>query len=140
MKSTIVIFYRIYLLTSCSGTDVNVSETSSQEIGKNERQNLEFWNFWRCYGWQDSIYLMITVTLLEPEMVILLEVQGHIKSQLAVHQTYFELTYSSQSDIIGSCYGNLKEELYFDTLMWVMSASKTATAHAWNIENKTDAR
>jgi hypothetical protein len=35
--------------------------------------------------------------------------QGHIKSQLAGPETYFELTYSSQSDIIGSCYGNLKK-------------------------------
>lgn len=28
---------------------------------------------------------------------------------------YLELTYPQDSDIIGSCYGNLKEELYFKT-------------------------
>jgi hypothetical protein len=33
MKSTIVIFIAFIVLTSCSGTDVNVSETSSQEMG-----------------------------------------------------------------------------------------------------------
>jgi len=26
---------------------------------------------------------------------------------------YLELTYENDSEIIGSCYGNLKEELYF---------------------------
>jgi hypothetical protein len=35
-------------------------------------------------------------------------------------ETYFELTYSSQSDIIGSCYGNLKKKNFISTTFDVL--------------------
>jgi hypothetical protein len=40
-------------------------------------------------------------------------VSGSYTTQNNSDELYLELTYSKDTEIIGSCYGNLKEELYF---------------------------
>jgi hypothetical protein len=80
-------------------------------IDKNERQNLNF-ETRRCYGGRNLFILNDNSTLLslEPEMVIL----GTGTYKITIIPKLILNLLSSQSDIIGSCYGNL-EELYFDT-------------------------
>ncbi|SEA70254.1 hypothetical protein SAMN05443667_107159 [Flavobacterium gillisiae] len=120
MKSAIIIFIAFTLLTSCSGTDVDVSETSSQgkwELVKMSGRTLNSEASGAAMEWQE-FYLLNdngTFTKSRTRDGNTSKSAGTYKTTITSTETYFELTYSSQSDIIGSCYGNLKEELYYDT-------------------------
>lgn len=120
MKSTFLIFIAFALLISCSGTDVIESQPGSQgkwELVKMSGRTLNSETSGTDMEWQEFYLLNDNGTFTKSRTFASNTSQstGTYKTNTNGTENYIELTYSSQSDIIGSCYGNLKEELYYDT-------------------------
>jgi hypothetical protein len=120
MKSTFLIFIAFALLISCSGTDVIVTQAGCQgkwELVKMSGRTLNSETLGTEMEWQEFYLLNDNGTFSKSRTIASNTSQstGTYNTNTNGTESYIELTYSTQSDIIGSCYGNLKEELYFNT-------------------------
>lgn len=121
MKSLAIIVVFLTIFSSCT-KDTEEDTTTADYHGK--------WTLVKMSGsminsettgtameWQEY-YLFNndgTFTKSRTRNTIKTTVSGTYITQNNSDAMYLELTYPQDSDIIGSCYGNLKEELYFKT-------------------------
>lgn len=121
MKSLAIIVVFLTIFSSCT-KDTEENTTTADYHGK--------WTLVKMSGsminsettgtameWQEY-YLFNndgTFTKSRTRNTIKTTVSGTYITQNNSDVMYLELTYPQDSDIIGSCYGNLKEELYFKT-------------------------
>lgn len=121
MKSLAIIVVFLTIFSSCT-KDTEEDTTTADYHGK--------WTLVKMSGsminsettgtameWQEY-YLFNndgTFTKSRTRNTIKTTVSGTFITQNNSDVMYLELTYPQDSDIIGSCYGNLKEELYFKT-------------------------
>ena len=130
MKSLAIIVVFLSVFSSCT-EDSEESATAADYHGK--------WTLVKMSGsminsettgtamdWQES-YLFNndgTFTKSRTRNTVKTTVSGTYTTQNISDVLYLELTYPKESELIGSCYGNLKEELYF-------SAPTTTLSSTW---------
>jgi hypothetical protein len=122
MEKLCVLFILVLNLVSCSGDNTANSNTPiSNYYGK--------WKLVKMEGsipnsvtteaameWQE-LYVFntngtFTKTRIRDNNTV--SASGTFVLKTISNDTYFELTYPASNDIIGSCYGNLKEELFIN--------------------------
>jgi hypothetical protein len=121
MKSLAIIVVFLTVFSSCT-KDSEETKTTADYHGK--------WTLVKMSGsminsvtigtamdWQESYSFNNdgTFTKSRTQNTVKTTVSGSYTTQNNSDGLYLELTYSKDSEIIGSCYGNLKEELYFST-------------------------
>lgn len=119
MKYFSLLFLLVGLLTSCSKDEDDTLKPEMSLYGK--------WTLVKITGSMPSYELTEssldryesynfnedgTFTKIRVKDNVSTNASGTFLAKVNDGVTYLELTYTSESDLIGSCYGNLKEELY----------------------------
>jgi len=128
MKKTVILFISIFIFSSCSKDN---DDTTEDYHGKwilvkmsGSIQNSETTG--SAMEWQE-FYLFnndATFTKSRTRNTVTTTASGTYITQNGSDGLYLELTYSKDSEIIGSCYRNQKEALYF--------RSNTILSNTWN--------
>lgn len=121
MKNLAIIIIFICVFSSCT-KDTDDSTTTSDYHGKwtlvkmtGSMQNSETTG--SAMAWQE-FYMFNndgTFTKSRTQNTVTTTVSGRYITKNSPEGLFLELTYTKDSELIGSCYGNLKEELYFLT-------------------------
>lgn len=118
MKTPILLLILCMLLAGCS--EPTVSNTNSQnkwELVKMSGRTLNSETSGVNMEWQEFYLLNNDGTFIKSRTQNgqITQGRGTYTMVTITNENYIELTYPVTSNIIGSCYGNLKEELYFTT-------------------------
>ena len=120
MKYILLICITIVLLTACTSTDIEGTKADSQdkwELVKMTGRTQNSETSGNAMEWQEY-YLFnsnSTFSKFRTRDGKTSQSSGTYKTITTNTESYIELIYYSQSEIIGSCYGNLTEELYFSS-------------------------
>ncbi|WP_281638355.1 hypothetical protein [Flavobacterium marginilacus] len=132
MKQFIIAVTLFFFFTSCSKDNDENTNTADSYLGKwtlikmsgtvfNSETTGNAMEYQEFYVFSDNG----TFTKIRNKNTVQTTAAGTYIVKNIQEGTYLELTYSASSEIIGSCYGNLKEELHF--------SDKNTLSSTWRI-------